>query len=236
MNNMEEIVRKSWNDIFSSEQPNIPGNRDTGIPAVDEALDWICEGARSVIDFGCGNGVMLFLCALRGTKRHIGIDFSPAAIQLAQRSAALMKRGVYQFSEGGPEALSGIKKASIDAAILSNIVDNMAPDDAQAVLAQIRRIVRPGGRVLVKLNPYLSPVEIRNWNIRVIAGDLLDDGLMLWNLPTEKWAALLRQHFIIEGCTEAYYPEHEQINRLFTLQVPRKRQRFDISQAQQSIY
>lgn len=220
MNNMAEKARKTWDEVFSSEQPGIPGSRDTGIPAVDEALDWLCEGTRSVIDFGCGNGAMLFLCALRGTKRHIGIDLSPAAIQLARSSAALMKQGKYQFIEAGSEALGKIRRASVNAAILSNIVDNLAPDDAQGVLAQIRRIVRPGGKVLVKLNPYLSPAEIRSWNIRVVADDLLDDGLMLWNLPTEKWAALLRQHFIIEGCTEAYYPEHEQLNRLFTLLVP----------------
>jgi len=131
----------------------------------------------------------------------------------------MMDRGEFRFIEGGPESLSGIGSASEDAAILSNIVDNLSPEDALRVLNHIRRIVRPGGRIFVKLNPYLGGDQIRAWNIRVIDGDLLDDGLLLWNLPTEKWAALLRERFVIEGCTEAYYPEQEQTNRIFLLKA-----------------
>ncbi|MEL7604306.1 MAG: hypothetical protein AAGU77_14205, partial [Bacillota bacterium] len=99
--------------------------------------------------------------------------------------------------------------------------DNLAPDDAEYVLSQICRIVRRGGRVLIKLNPYLPYPQIQNRNINA-AADSPDDRALVWNLPTEKWAALLRRHFILEGCTEAYFPEEEQINRLFTLRVPRK--------------
>jgi|AGTN01.3.fsa_nt_gi Methylase involved in ubiquinone/menaquinone biosynthesis len=220
MKSMAEKVRGVWDGVYAGEEALVPRSAQTGIIAVDEALDWLCEGAQSVIDFGCGSGSMLFLCALRGTKRHTGIDFSPVGIRLARRRALLLGCGRYRFIAGGSEKLRGIGDALEDAAILSNIADNLPPADAQFVLAQIRRIVRPGGRVLIKLNPYLGPDQIREWNIRVISGDLLDDGLLLWNLPTEKWAALLRERFIIEGCTEAYYPEHAQTNRVFTLQVP----------------
>ncbi len=193
-----------------------------GIPAVDEALDWLCESARSVIDFGCGNGTMLFLCALRGTKRHLGIDPSPTAIRLACESTALMKRGKYEWIEAGSEALETMKRSSVSAAILSGIADTLAPDDTQTVLAQIRHIVRPRGRVLVMVSPYLSPAELAR-NAYTSRVDPCDDRQLLWNLPTEKWVALLRQYFILEGCTEAYDPEHEQLIRLFTLQVPPRR-------------
>ena len=219
MDHMTDKVRSTWDGIFAAEKAHIPRCKDTGITALDEALDWLCEGSRSVIDFGCGNGIMLMLCALRGTWLHTGIDFSPVGIRRAQESARKMDHGEFRFIEGGVESLEDIADGSHDAAILSNIVDNLLPSDGLTVLAQIRRIVRPGGKVLVKLNPYLSSDQIREWNIRVIDGDLLDDGLLLWNLPTEKWAALLRERFIIEGCTEAYCAEHGQINRIFLLKA-----------------
>lgn len=222
MDSITEKARIARNEIETCEQAHIPPQRNIGIPAVDEALDWLCESARSVIDFGCGNGTMLFLCALRGTRRLIGIDPSPAAIQLARESAALMKRGKYEWIEAGPEALDTVKRSSVNAAILSGIADTLAPDDAQTMLAQIRRIVRPRGRVLVMVSPYLSPAELAR-NAYAAWGDPCDDRPLLWNLPTEKWVALLRQHFNLEGCTEAYDPEREQLIRLFTLQVPPRR-------------
>ncbi len=219
MDQMSDKVRKTWDDIFACVQAHVPHGKDTGITAFDEALDWLCDGTRSVLDFGCGNGVTLLLCGLRGTWRHTGIDFSPEGIRLARESAKCMDGGEYKFIEGGPECLTCVPSASEDAVILSNIVDNLSPADALYVLDQIRRIVRPGGKIFVKLNPYLGANQIRDWNIRVIDGDLLDDGLLLWNRPTEKWATLLRDRFIIEGCTEAYYPEQEQMNRIFLLKA-----------------
>ncbi len=220
MKSIAEKARSVWDEIYSAETALAPRCAQTGIFAVDEALDWLCEGAKSVIDFGCGNGTMLFLCALRGTQRHTGIDFSPSGIRLAKKRAALLKLGRYRFITGGIEKLDYIGGATQDAAILSNIADNLAPHDAQHLLSQIRRVVRPGGRVFIKLNPYIDANRMRECGIRVTSGDLLDGGLLLFNLPTEKWAALLRGLFIIEGCTEAYYPKHEQLNRIFTLLVP----------------
>jgi len=219
LDQMSDKVRSTWDGIFAAEQAHAPHGKNTGIAALDEALDWLCDGSRSVIDFGCGNGITLMLCALRGTWLHTGIDFSREGIRLARESALHMDRGEFKFIEGGPECLPDIGDSSHDAAILSNIVDNLSPADALYVLDEIRRIVRPGGRIFVKLNPNLDPSQIREWNIRVVDGDLLDDGLLLWNLPTEKWAALLRERFVIEGCTEAYYPEHEQTNRIFLLRA-----------------
>jgi len=46
-------------------------------------------------------------------------------------------------------------------------------------------------------------------------GNLLDDGLLLWNNTTEAWRKILERYFRIERYEEIYYPEHEQTNRLF---------------------
>ncbi|MEN6636490.1 MAG: class I SAM-dependent methyltransferase [Clostridiaceae bacterium] len=180
-------------------------------------IDWLCDGTSRVLDFGCGNGTLLFLCALRGTTNHLGIDLSQEAILCAKRKAERMSRGMFSFWQGGVEQLSKIADASFDAIILSNIIDNLYPEDANLLVDECARILQGSGKVLVKLNPHLSKEQIADWSIKEISGNLLDDGLLLWNNTTEEWRDFFSSRFNILRENEVYYPEHDQTNRLFYL-------------------
>ena len=140
----------AWNNIFSQESATFPKTKTIGNPSFDKGLEWLTENASTVLDFGCGNGIVLFLCSLYGTKTHIGGDF--------------------RFSCGSLEALQRVETDSADAVVLSNIIDNLYPEDAAAVLTEIKRILKKNGRILLKLNPYLTAVQIKEWNIQVITG------------------------------------------------------------------
>ena len=189
----------------------------TGNPDFDKGLEWLTENASTVLDFGCGNGIVLFLCSLYGTAAHIGIDLSPRAIQSAENSAKLAPQGDFRFLCGSLEALQRVGAASVDAVILSNIIDNLYPEDAAAVLAEVKRILRINGKLLLKLNPYITAAQIEAWGIRVIEGNLLDDGMLLWNQTTPEWDAFLSARFHIERFENIYYEEHEQYNRMYLL-------------------
>lgn len=206
-----------WNDIFSSETPAWPRMRSSGNASFDKALEWLTENASSVLDFGCGNGIVLFLCALYGTRTHTGIDLSVQAIRNAEAAASMASHGEFRFHCGSLEALRHVESASVDAAVLSNIIDNQYPEDAAAVLAEIQRIVRKNGRILLKLNPYITAAQIEAWEIRVIDGNLLDDGMVLWNQTTPEWDAFLGARFRIIHFEDIYYEEHEQYNRMYLL-------------------
>lgn len=206
-----------WNDIFSQEAPIFPKSRTSGNASFDRGLQWLTEDAETVLDFGCGNGILLFFCSLYGTSAHTGIDLSPAAVRSASERAKNAPRGMFRFICGSLDALRDIETASADAVVLSNIIDNLYPEDAAAVLTEIRRILRKNGRILLKLNPYLTAEQIASWNIRVIDGNLLDDGMILWNQTTAVWDALLGAQFCIAHFEEIYYEEHEQYNRLYFL-------------------
>ena len=82
------------------------------------------------------------------------------------------------------------------------------------MLAQCRRLLRPGGRILIKLNPWLSLEQIRDWNIQVLEENLLDDGLLLWNNTDGQWRALIARHFSIHQVQQLDFPEFDQTNRL----------------------
>jgi len=206
-----------WDAVFAGEDGAVPASSETGNSALDGAIRWLCADSVSVLDFGCGNGALLFLCALNGTREHLGIDLSKEAIRCACRNAAHMRCGDFEFRQGGVGELTSVPDAAYDAVILSNIVDNLYPEDAMLLIRASARVLRCGGKALVKLNPYLTPEQIADWNIRPISGDLLDDGLLLWNNTTQQWREILRAHFSIASEGEVYYPEHDQTNRLFYL-------------------
>lgn len=219
---MEEKYLKAItteNNIYRELQQEIqvPATTNTGWKELDEALDWLCMGAEKILDFGCGNGSMLFHCALRGTKEHLGIDLAEEGIRLARLRAEKMPAGNYRFLEGSSEALSGEPDSSVDSVILSNILDNLYPEDAETVLNEANRLLRPGGKLMVKLNPFLAEEQITEWGIRKIREDLLDDGLILWNRSTEAWQEYLKHWFSAESYAEMRIPEAEQVNRIFCL-------------------
>lgn len=214
-----EKIRVQENAIYESiAHIAIPSTKSSGNLVFDRALDWLCQEAECVIDFGCGNGTLLFHCFLRGTKRHIGIDISDSAIRLAEKRKALIQNGAFCFLHGGIEKLGELQNAFADAAILSNIIDNLYPDDAKELLMQMHRIIKPNGKVLAKVNPYLEKDQIQKRGMTVIQDNLLDDdGFYLWNNTTEEWNALFSEYFTIVDYNEIYYPEHNMYNRMFLL-------------------
>lgn len=204
-----------WNGVFGAEEPRPPRDKGTGNAVLDRGLDWLCAEGGRVLDFGCGNGVLLLLCALRGGTELAGIDLSPAAVANARTWMEAARCSPFTLLEGGVEALGRWEAGSFDALIFSNILDNLYPEDALEALAQAGRLLRPGGRALIKLNPWLSPEQIRDWGIRVVEGNLLDDGLLLWNNTTQRWRELIGAALDIVGFETVYYPEFDQTNRLF---------------------
>lgn len=212
-----EKIKRYWDNIFKEEKNINLISMSTGNKDLDDALDWLCEDSRTIFDYGCGNGLLLIKCYLRGTENHIGIDISSEGIKAARKIQDQLEGGCFTFITGGVEELEKIPSDFADGVILSNIIDNLIPSDAIKALKETKRILKANGKVLLKLNPFLTDDQINEWNIKVIEGNLLDDGLFLWNQTTEEWEKLLSQYFKIVSYKEIYYPEYDQYNRLFLL-------------------
>lgn len=217
MDKKYDKCRLQWNEVFSRSETPAPTAPTFGNKILDDGLTWLCNGTDTILDFGCGNGTMLLLCALNGTTNHIGIDLSESAIESAKKRSTEMTVGKFLFSQGGIEYLQNIDSTSIDAVILSNIVDNLYPEDAEILMNNVNRILNKNGKILVKLNPYITEEQIKDWNIKVIKDNLLDDGLILWNNTTVQWENFFKKDFIINQYEDIYYPDHDQYNRMFLL-------------------
>jgi SAM-dependent methyltransferase len=102
-----------------------------------------------VLDLGCGHGRIANRLAAGGA-RVAGLDATPLFLDLARRDAE--RRGVgVGYVQGDMRALPW--GPAFDA-VVSWFTAYGYFDDAQnrAVLAEVRRVLRPGGRFLVELN------------------------------------------------------------------------------------
>ncbi len=212
-----------WDDVFTDYDKSPPADGRLSIKAVDDALDMLAETADEtfrVVDFGCAPGVMLFCLTKRREGVYFGVDISEEGIK---RSKELFKgeRPFPRFLLGSLEKLSVFKDEEADAFILSNIIDNLAPADTRDLLSEAHRILKPCGRILVKLNPYLSPADIAHEGL-VPTDDEVDfykgsDGLYLWNLDTGAWSAIFDSYGFSVAKQEEL-GEKAGKNRLFILE------------------
>lgn len=105
---------------------------------------WICSQATGeTLEVGIGTGLNLGLYP--AGVRLTGLDFSPAMLDLARDRARQLGRTV-ELQEGDAQALA-FPDNSFDTVVCTFSLCSV-PDDRQAV-AEMRRVLRPGGRLLL---------------------------------------------------------------------------------------
>ena len=129
-----------------------------------------------VLDLGSGGGIDVLLSARRvgPTGFAYGIDMTDEMLELARRNAAEAGATNVEFRKGRIEAIP-LPDDSVDV-VISNCVINLSTDKA-AVLAEIARVLRPGGRMGVSdvvSDDDLTPAEraVRGSFAGCIAGAL----------------------------------------------------------------
>ena len=123
---------------------------------------WVRSGDR-VLDLGSGSGKNAFICAqiVGADGAVIGVDRNVDMLALSRGAAAQVADAIgyanVQFVDGSIEALDALTSdgtplvadASVDV-VLSNCVLNLVnPSDRKRLLANIRRVLAPGGRVVI---------------------------------------------------------------------------------------
>ena len=104
------------------------------------------QSGETVLDLGSGGGIDVLLSARRvgPTGKAFGLDMTDEMLELARRNAAEAGAANVEFLKGLIEDIP-LSSESIDV-VVSNCVINLSIDKP-AVLSEIFRVLRPGGRI-----------------------------------------------------------------------------------------
>ena len=137
-----------------------------GNPLAHAAL----QAGETVLDLGSGGGFDCFIARRQVTAlgHVIGVDLTPAMIDLARTNAKRLGYTYVEFIEGAIEDLP-VADAAVDV-VISNCVINLSLEKQQ-VFKEAFRVLKPGGRLAVAdlLATAELPEEIRS-DLRLLAG------------------------------------------------------------------
>ena len=134
---------------YSSEElSSIPAEANMGLSCGNPTATANLRPGEVVVDLGSGGGLDVFLAAKKvgPTGKAIGIDMTPEMLDRARANAQRQGLSNVEFHESTIDKLP-LPDGSVDC-VISNCVINLAPDK-DAVLREIARVLKPGGRVAV---------------------------------------------------------------------------------------
>ncbi len=135
-----------WKSSYSGEAMSEAEMREWLEATVDDVLSW---KPRSVLDIGCGAGLLLFELAHR-CERYVGVDFSAEALHLIESQLTPREREIVVLREQSADDLGALEGERFDVVILNSVMQYF-PSVAYATraLEVALRATRPGGVLLV---------------------------------------------------------------------------------------
>lgn len=113
-----------------------------------------------VVDVGTGRGELLVAALERGAASAIGIEYSPDAAELARHTLAVHDAGDRAEVLLADARVLPLPDERADLVTMLDVVEHLTADELDAALAEARRILRPGGRILIHTLPSRTLYEV----------------------------------------------------------------------------
>ncbi|MEC5397788.1 class I SAM-dependent methyltransferase [Uliginosibacterium sp. H1] len=158
--------------------------------------DLALQPGQRVLDIGCGTGRLGEHVASErvGPQGEVlGIDPLPLRVDIARRRASAN----HHVSVGRAEDLSAFADASFDVVYL-NSVYHWLPDK-RSVLAGVRRVLKPGGRLGISVASRERPHDVQRVLIDALASHALNSAVVNGSTPHRVSAAELTEQLEVAG-------------------------------------
>lgn len=119
-----------------------------------EALRYISRNDPGpFLDMGCGRGEIVLYLARMG-KKAIGIDYSPAAIDICQEKLRVEEKSTQDLAEFILRDCQHLpfEKKSFNRVFLIDVVEHLAPQDLKKTLLEAKRVLKEGGLIIIHTN------------------------------------------------------------------------------------
>ena len=106
-----------------------------------------------VVDVGTGRGELVAVALERGAAHAVGIDYSPTAVEMAEqtlRARDVQDRGEVRLADA---RRLPVDDATADLVTMVDVVEHLTPTELAHTLAEVRRVLRPGGRLFAHTMP-----------------------------------------------------------------------------------
>jgi len=163
-NELWETHAKWWIDGFTDGAD--PEYTEQIMPLAAEVL----AGARRVLDVGCGDGQISRLASAGGAELVVGIDLTWNQIEVAAQ-----RQGGPAFARAAADSLP-FPDGAFDAVVACLVFEHIEAVDA--AIAEVGRVLEPGGRFAFFLNHPLLQTPNSGW----IDDQMLDPPEQYWRI------------------------------------------------------
>jgi ribosomal protein L11 methyltransferase len=145
------------------------------------AVELLVRDGNTVLDVGCGSGVLAIVALRLGARQAVGIDINPASVEVSRANA--MSNGVGDWLEVSNAALAEVSAAR--SAEFDVIFANILAPVLVELSADLKRCLKPDGHLVISgiLATNYDHVLEALFPLEVVAIATMD----VWAAVTLKW-------------------------------------------------
>lgn len=190
---MNSFWDSSWEKIDMSRVAQYAGQFDLQPDGIIEQLR--ANHAKTVCDAGCGCGIYALKLASNGFAVS-GFDVSAHAVRIARE--LLEKASVKAELKTASILSTGYAGNQFDGVVSRDVLDHMSRRDAAAAMRELCRIVRPGGVILITLDPLDPEYESEPHTVNADGDFIFTDG---------KWSGMIFHPYTEQEILEILPPD-----------------------------